>query len=335
MNAIVFLLKALRKVYSSYTFGLRRIKKIFKPNEDLQEKSIYTAYVELFDQEANDFCYKLLESGKPCVISKFGTIELSTLSAIKSINQKKYDYRDYIEFITRKKPTLWWEISINPLCKNAGFFPNDFSLMPKYYELNLEAMKEIDALGSYIYAEKYFIRELKKAKKINIEGYYAPFLYQNPWTKILKGKKVLVIHPFEESIRNQYKRKHLIWENDDILPDFDLKVIKAEQSINDEKTSFNTWFDALESMKVKMSDTDFDIALIGAGAYGMPLAAYAKHLGKQTVHLAGWTQILFGIKGKRWVDMPSVSKYMNEYWVFPMANEVPKNFKMIENGCYW
>ena len=84
-----------------------------------------------------------------------------------------------------------------------------------------------------------------------------------------------------------------------------------------------------------MSKIDFDIALIGCGAYGMPLAAYAKDMGKQAIHLAGWTQVLFGIKGKRWIDNPSVSKYMNEFWVQPLPSEVPNNFKKIEEGCYW
>lgn len=36
-------------------------------------------YVELFDQEANDFVYETLREGKPCMISKFGTTELNAV----------------------------------------------------------------------------------------------------------------------------------------------------------------------------------------------------------------------------------------------------------------
>lgn len=61
----------------------------------------------------------------------------------------------------------------------------------------------------------------------------------------------------------------------------------------------------------------------------------AKELGKQSIHLAGWTQVLFGIKGKRWIDMPQIAKIMNEHWVSPLEEEMPQNYKQVENGCYW
>ena len=47
---------------------------------------------------------------------------------------------------------------------------------------------------------------------------------------------------------------------------------------------------------------DYDICLIGAGAYGFPLAAHVKRKGKKAIHLGGALQLLFGVKGKRWED---------------------------------
>ncbi|WP_274095727.1 hypothetical protein [Riemerella anatipestifer] len=41
-----------------------------------------------------------------------------------------------------------------------------------------------------------------------------------------------------------------------------------------------TWFDALEDMKNKIDLVDFDVAIIGCGAYGLPLASYIKNKGK-------------------------------------------------------
>ena len=78
---------------------------------------------------------------------------------------------------------------------------------------------------------------------------------------------------------------------------------------------------------------DFDIAIIGCGAYGLPLAAYVKSIGKQSIHLAGKTQLLFGIKGKRWHDDP-LTPY-NKYWISPLPEDTPKNDTKIEKGCYW
>jgi hypothetical protein len=330
------LLKTGRKFWLLSNKSIKNIFKSFRLiKSDLYAVQLYQKDVALFDQDANDFCRIMLEKGKPLMISKFGTIELSALVQHQFSLKSKYTLQDYIEFFRGTIPALGWKNGINGLYVNAGFFPNDENLLGTYYSINLAAMQQIDILGSYCEIEKFFKEELKKAKKINIDGYYAPFYYNNPWTKVLKGKKVLVIHPFEKSIRKQYSKRHLIWENGDLLPDFELITMKAEQTMLGQPSEFETWFEALESMKVKMSNTDFDIAIIGAGAYGMPLAAYAKELGKQSVHLAGWTQILFGIKGKRWVDMDEVAKFMNEHWVSPLEEEIPQNFKKVENGCYW
>ena len=115
-----------------------------------------------------------------------------------------------------------------------------------------------------------------------------------------------------------------------MLPDFELKTIKAVQTIAGQKSEFETWFDALESMKDQISKTDFDIAIIGCGAYGFPLASYVKDLGKQAIHLGGVTQLLFGIKGKRWEEWEhytELRKNNGENWIF--TQDIPKDFEKI------
>ena len=47
---------------------------------------------------------------------------------------------------------------------------------------------------------------------------------------------------------------------------------------------------------------EFDVAIIGCGAYGFPLANEIKKMGKVAIHLAGATQLMFGIVGKRWEE---------------------------------
>ena len=94
-------------------------------------------------------------------------------------------------------------------------------------------------------------------------------------------------------------------------------------------------FEALESMKREISQADFGVAIIGAGAYGFPLAAYVKSLGKQAIQMSGATQILFGIKGKRWDDHPVISKFYNDAWVRPLQSETPPEIHKVEGGSYW
>ena len=88
-------------------------------------------------------------------------------------------------------------------------------------------------------------------------------------------------------------------------------------------------------MKRDIENLDFDIAIIGAGPYGFLLASHVKKMGKKAVHLAGATQILFGIKGKRWEGKPFFQSLFNEYWVRPDESEKPAGFKKVESGCYW
>ena len=93
--------------------------------------------------------------------------------------------------------------------------------------------------------------------------------------------------------------------------------------------------DNMELMK-RYPDKYFDIAIIGCGAYGFPLASFIKNLGKQAIHLGGVTQLLFGIKGKRWEEWKhytELRKNNGENWIF--ANEIPEDYKKIEGGCYW
>ena len=91
----------------------------------------------------------------------------------------------------------------------------------------------------------------------------------------------------------------------------------------------------LAFMQRRINAADFEVALIGAGAYGLPLAAYCRSLGKQAIQTSGATQILFGIKGRRWDDHPVISKLYNDAWVRPAPSETPKAQNVVEGGSYW
>ena len=96
-----------------------------------------------------------------------------------------------------------------------------------------------------------------------------------------------------------------------------------------------SWFEALASMEKEIATKEFDIALIAAGAYGLPMAAYVKSLGKQAIYMASSMQILFGIRGKRWDNWPDWAAHFNEYWVYPSEAETPSKKNEVEGGSYW
>jgi len=167
----------------------------------------------------------------------------------------------------------------------------------------------------------------------SLETYY---ISTNRWTAWFKGKTVLVMHPFLNSIRRQYERRSEIWVGrEDILPEFKLVQIRVPPHACLLQPQEPDWFKCLEAMMEKMTSIDFDVALIGAGAYSLPLAVHAKSLGRVGIHLGGATQIYFGIKGKRWEHHPHISTLFNEHWIKPLPEDVPSGNSIIEGGCYW
>ena len=61
-------------------YGLRKAgRKLGVFASPSPDSFLCSRYVELFDQEANDFVYETLREGKPCMISKFGTVEINAV----------------------------------------------------------------------------------------------------------------------------------------------------------------------------------------------------------------------------------------------------------------
>ena len=196
----------------------------------------------------------------------------------------------------------------------------------------ISSIKQIDLLGSWVEGEnkyKQYFPQVKVCELIMLEPYFAP----NPWTSALEGKKVLVIHPFSKLIEDQYSKKRtLIFDNKNILPEFELKTLKTPITYPGNGLKFQNWFEILDNLTDCALDMDFEIAVIGCGAYGMPLAARLKKAGKKSIHLGGSVQILFGIKGKRWDEIKEFRKLYNKFWIYPSKEKVYKN---VEDGCYW
>lgn len=274
-------------------------------------------------QEGNNLIYDLLASENPCMIARYGTVELGILKwriAQKLHLKKTFD-----------------DANMYSICNNAGFFPKQQDKVMQFADLLLEKSKEADFLGAlYPPMEDYVIKNFAPQAKVADLKVLEPWYVEIPWSRVLRGKKVCVIHPFEESIKKQYNNRAEIFKGTEILPEFELKTLKAVQTIAGEKDPrFADWFEALNYMTEEALKMDFDIAIIGCGAYGFPLAANLKEAGKRVIHMGGCLQLLFGIKGKRWEENPAVIKYSNDYWVYPDADERPKNLEKVEGGCYW
>lgn len=299
-------------------------------------------------QSSNDKIYSLLKSGKPCMIARFGTTEINCVNNYLCVKSEKPYIQKCVEYITDYTHTPWWNKDHWKIMSLwSGIFPPCQNTAEKFSERYLQDIPEIDILACHQYYEK-FMPLRPDVIRIQLEMLY-PFFVDCPWTRYLKGKKVLVVHPFEKTIQQQYKKRKLLFKDENILPDFELITFKAVQTIAGCKSKFKNWFEALEYMENEIAKIDFDVCIIGCGAYGLPLAAFVKRMGKQAIHLAGGTQLLFGILGNRWVKQygdvlhyrPGIDininyrPLFNENWIYPLREDTPDNANIVEGACYW
>ena len=313
---------------------LRRIlKHIFGFKDGFETNS---ENVQYFRQEASDLIKVGIESNDPFVVSRFGYSELRAVLTYLHIRKDVPRIHKVLSFALGKNVEPWWhENTVKIITHNAGIFPNSIDVIERFAEETLKDIDKIDVLGSWLGGEAHIKRMMPSTKFMRFHDFYH-FFHEKPWTASLENKKVLVIHPFEESIKKQFKNKELIYKSPWTLPDFELKTIKAVQSIaGNNPHNFKDWFEALDHMKEQVAAVDFDVAILGCGAYGMPLAVFIKELGKKAIHLGGNTQILFGIKGRRWEDDPNFSWIFNEHWIKPGLSETPRGHKSIDENCYW
>ena len=266
------------------------------------------------------------------MIARFGSVELQAVVDYLFPPSMKNASR----FVKGEIPSWGYAPSTKrAMCINAGFFPATKPLLDRFGELMLESMPLVDVLGSWRREEAMVMPYIQNPMLVPLYA-LEPYYFDNPWTPALEGKKVLVIHPFEDTIRKQHERYEKLFADKRLAPNYELQTLKAVQSIAGNKPSeFDDWFQALDWLKAEIDKRDFDIAIIGCGAYGFPLAAYVKQIGKKAVHLGGAVQNLFGIRSRGMEVNPEFVKLMNEYWVRPSEEETPKGFEKVENGLYW
>jgi hypothetical protein len=111
----------------------------------------------------------------------------------------------------------------------------------------------------------------------------------------------------------------------DVLPECEIEIIRAPFGFAN--TDFRDWFEMLQWLEDRVEEAfarrQFQVALIGCGAAGIPLAAKVKELGGIGIHIGGPLQLLFGICGRRWEKLPGFDRIFNEFWIRPSSEETP------------
>lgn len=295
-------------------------------------------------QEASDKIYRLLMADNPCMIARFGGGELYCIANYLGVRQGPGSLFKFIR--TDAEPWWWMEKRMTAMRDLSGFFPLTEEAIVRFCEMSIRDAEEIDLLGSWMEKE-WLVEDLIAGKEKVFLPYLEPYYADRPWTRALAGKKVVVVNFLADLMEQQFRENRTkLFKNPDILPEFELRGVKSVLTYAGDDNGFPTWFDALSWMEQEIDKEDYDICIIGCGAYGFSLAAHVKRSGKKAVHLGGATQLLFGIKGNRWEDpqygvkewgIPEgfYTNMFNDFWTKAGAQNKPNNADKIEGACYW
>lgn len=180
----------------------------------------------------------------------------------------------------------------------------------------------------------------------SLEPYYCT--KQHKWTtRIPPGIQTAVVSPFAATIESQYTKQADVWSSAPLWPTPapTLHTVRAGYSPSLTAKGLKSawpaeildsgWRAAISYIVERVVESGAKLAIIGCGALSLPIAAALKKRGISAIHLGGATQILFGVKGRRWISHDVISKFFNDAWVSPADDETPTSAATVEGGCYW
>ena len=260
-----------------------------------------------------------LESSIPFMVGRWGSVE-SRLVGESLWKQNAFSRKTLLE-----------------AHRNAGIFPVRQDVLKEVANCLYSSAQSLDVVGCWDspYQAKLTAKVSPSAVRCDLSS-LEPWLFNGEsWLSRLEGRAVLVVHPFVKTISSQASNLSRIFINGGGLPSCDLKLVKPPVTLCHQTDCFASWIDASLDLKARVASVDFDVALIGCGAYGLPLAAFIKAMGKPSIQLGGSLQLLFGIRGRRWEAMPQYAALMNDSWVRPSQDETPTAASKVDGGCYW
>lgn len=249
------------------------------------------------------------------------------------------------------------DLHLHQLINNAGINVKNYEDIRQYVFEMLKAFQKTTAVAiwerqSDVYKftglGQDYLCKISKGPEVYAVA-LEPFRFLNRpehWGQSLKGRNILIISSFCESMKSQIENKNIekIFGDKTWLEGCKFTFVKPPVTLagNHENKS---WQEHFSEFKIRLSshvnglETKPDVVLVSCGGYGMPICNYIfSELKLSTVYIGGGLQLFFGIIGKRWLKDKDISYFFNKYrehWIFPSDVEKPSNLNLVEKGCYW
>ena len=231
----------------------------------------------------------------------------------------------------------------------TGVFPSTPEFLPYFTSWYLTQIQQANILG--LMGAK---REEKIITNLNIHSQFThyqtmepdrsiPEITNNCYLPLFENKKILLISPYAKFIQSRAQKE--VYENawkiigKSWFNPANVMSLEIPYSYFSAKQTHEKFGDSItlyKSICDQINCYEYDVALIGAGALGIPIANHIKHQGKVGISLGGHLQVTFGVAGARWRRDPEWRAYLNETWV-----DVPKIYhpfskeSLTDHGAYW
>ena len=233
---------------------------------------------------------------------------------------------------------LSWRRPAARLANNAGFFPIEKKHFKGWDKIMRKSVENLNFVC--LWQKDPFLRVYES----NLVRLLAPNAHHIQMSSLgknilpdLDGYKILVISPFVSTMQYQIPKLKKIHDPEDLKKiNWDgiasnICFLRCPFQWHLEQSPFASWEDGLNKLTELALSKKFDIALIGAGAWSIPLGSAVKKAGRSAIHTGGETQLLFGIQGKRWDSYG----FYNSSWTSCLPEETPMGTNKIDSGCYW
>jgi hypothetical protein len=278
-------------------------------------------------QKDNLYIKRVIEENKPFFIGRIAGCELKV--AYNVLNNNLLDIVD----------------DLKELENNAGINVKNNESLRIYVEKLVESYENCTVIAEWDTDGKVFEhtgigQKLITSRTPNIPKINAlalePYYFRDSWMPALKGKKILVVHPFTKTFSKQAQNLKKIFPNRLWFEDCEFQFVQPPLTLagnhqdKDWQEHLTPFLESLREVK------EFDVALVAAGGYGMLVANFIfKELNKSVMYIGGALQLFFGVIGKRWFENKDILELVNDDWLRPNKEDKPSNFTKVEKGCYW
>ncbi len=229
----------------------------------------------------------------------------------------------------------------------GGLFPWDVPSLREYMARYNDALASIDYVGMFLDETP---SEIAAARAV--PGAVMYYTDQEPDRSIparpelcylpaLEGLRVLIVSPFAELLARRanaetfeavWRKTGKRWFNPASVDALEFPY-GFEPATQQKYGSPNRLLDEILG---RIDERAFDVALIGAAGYAIPIAAHIRQKGRIAIDLGGHIQVLFGVLGNRWRSSPEwMEAYVNEAWIDMPAQYQPTVADVCDRHAYW